>query len=67
MPVVSPQEGGPSGPAQTGRGCNGQYVYWIVMVQPTLVGWVDGVPAAAYLHFRSLTGFVSQLEKNVTA
>ena len=29
MPVVSPQEGGPSGPGQTGRGCNGQHVYWI--------------------------------------
>ena len=36
MTVVSPQEGGPSGPGQTGRGCNGQYVYWIVMVQPAI-------------------------------
>ena len=35
MPVVSTTVGGPSGPTQTGRGCNGQYVYWIVMVQPT--------------------------------
>jgi len=35
MPVVSTTEGGPAGPGQTGRGCNGQYVYWITMVQPT--------------------------------
>ena len=35
MPVLSPSDGGPSGPGQTGRGCNGQYVYWTVMVQPT--------------------------------
>ena len=35
MPVVSTVAGGPSGPVQIGRGCNGQYVYWIVMVQPT--------------------------------
>lgn len=34
MPVLSQQDGGPTGPGQ-GRGCNGQYVYWIVMVQPT--------------------------------
>ena len=32
---LSLSDGGPSGPGQTGRGCNGQYVYWIVMVQPT--------------------------------
>ena len=34
MPVLSQQEGGPSGPG-IGRGSNGQYAYWIVMVQPT--------------------------------
>ena len=34
-PVPSSDDGGPSGPRQTGRGCNGQYVYWIAMVQPT--------------------------------
>ena len=34
MPVPSPLEGGPSGPGQSGRGCDGQYVYWVVMVQP---------------------------------
>ena len=33
--VLSSGEGGPSGPQRTGRGYNGQYVYWVVMVQPT--------------------------------
>ncbi len=33
--MLGPQDGGPSGPGQQGRGHNGQYVYWIVMVQPT--------------------------------
>ena len=35
MPLLSPENGGPSGPNQAGRGVHGQYVYWIVMVQPT--------------------------------
>ena len=33
--IPSPLHGGPSGPAQQGSGIKGQYVYWIVMVQPT--------------------------------
>ena len=39
MPVLlSHDAGGPSGPNQVGRGKQGQYVYWIVMVQPTPEG-----------------------------
>ena len=35
MAVLSPEDGGPSGPGQRGRACNGQCVYWIIMSQPT--------------------------------
>ena len=35
MPVVSKLARSPSSPSQRGTGINGQYVYWIVMVQPT--------------------------------
>ena len=34
MLVPAPDRGGPSGPG-VGRASNGQYVYWVTMVQPT--------------------------------
>ena len=36
MPILLRHDAGePLGPNQVGRGKQGQYVYWIVMVQPT--------------------------------
>ena len=64
MPVLSPEDGGPSGPGQQGRRSNGQYVYWIVMSQPTPAGLAShGFKRPEHLSREELSKLMEKVHK----